>query len=77
MPITARDLKSGAKLKAGAKPARNIASLVGGFVIAFGCFILWTLVASQLSGGMPSAPVIALGAVGAVAIGIWIRLADL
>jgi len=72
MPITARDMEDGAK-----PVQRNIASLVGGFVIAFGCFILWILVASQIVGGMPSAGIIALGAAAAVAVGVWIRLADL
>ena len=72
MPITVRDLKT-----AGAPKQRNIASLVGGFVIAAGCFVLWTLVASQIAGGMPSAAIIATGAVFAIAVGVWIRLADL
>jgi hypothetical protein len=72
MPVTARDLKDGAK-----PVQRNIASLVGGFVIAIGCFVLWILVASQIAGGMPGAPIIALGAAAACAVGVWIRLADL
>jgi hypothetical protein len=72
MPITARDLKGSPK-----PVQRNIASLIGGFVIAIGSFILWNLVASQIAGGMPSVPVIVLGAAVALAIGIWIRLADL
>ena len=56
---------------------RNIASLVGGVVIAVGCFVLWLLVASQLTQWPPSLPLIASGLVVALAIGIWIRLADL
>jgi lipopolysaccharide export LptBFGC system permease protein LptF len=56
---------------------RNIASLVGGVVIAVGCFILWVLVASQLTQFPPSLALIASGLVVALAIGVWIRLADL
>jgi hypothetical protein len=56
---------------------RNIASLVGGIVIAVGCFVLWLLVASQLTQWPPSLPVVAGGLVVALAIGCWIRLADL
>jgi hypothetical protein len=56
---------------------RNIASLVGGFVISAGCFVLWVLIASQLAQGVPTIPVVLAGAVVAAAIGFWIRLADL
>jgi hypothetical protein len=56
---------------------RNIASLVGGYVIATGCFVLWILCASQITQWPPSLPVIAAGLAVAVAIGVWIRLADL
>ncbi len=56
---------------------RNIASLVGGFVIAFGCFVLWILVASQLTQWPPSPMVFVAGAIVALAIGVWIRVADL
>jgi hypothetical protein len=56
---------------------RNIASLVGGIVIAVGCFVLWLLVASQLTQWPPSLPLVASGLVVALAIGFWIRLADL
>jgi lipopolysaccharide export LptBFGC system permease protein LptF len=56
---------------------RNIASLVGGVVIAVGCFILWVLVAGQLTQFPPSLPLIASGLIVALAIGFWIRLADL
>ena len=38
---------------------RNVASLVGGYVIAVGCFVLWILCASQLTQWPPSFPVIA------------------
>jgi hypothetical protein len=56
---------------------RNVASLVGGYVIAIGCFVLWILCASQVTQWPPSVPVIAAGLVVATAIGVWIRLADL
>jgi lipopolysaccharide export LptBFGC system permease protein LptF len=56
---------------------RNIASLVGGYVIAVGCFVLWILCASQLTQLPPSLPTIAAGLLVAVAVGVWIRLADL
>ncbi len=56
---------------------RNIASLVGGIVIAIGCFVLWLLVASELTQFPPSVPLVASGLVVALAIGFWIRLADL
>jgi lipopolysaccharide export LptBFGC system permease protein LptF len=70
MAMTIRDAKS-------APRQRNIASLVGGFVIAFGCFVLFMLVASQLTQWPPSALLFVLGALIAVAIGVWIRVADL
>jgi hypothetical protein len=56
---------------------RNIASLVGGVVIAVGCFVLWLLVASELTQWPPSLALVASGLIVAVAIGVWIRLADL
>jgi hypothetical protein len=56
---------------------RNVASLVGGYVIAVGCFVLWMLCASQLTQWPPSALAIAAGLGVAVAVGVWIRLADL
>ncbi len=70
MVITVRD-------EAGAPRKRNIASLVGGVVIAAGCFVIWLLVASQLTQWPPRPTLIATGLVVAVAIGCWIRLADL
>jgi lipopolysaccharide export LptBFGC system permease protein LptF len=56
---------------------RSIASLVGGIVIAVGCFVLWLLVSSQLTQWPPALPLVASGIVVALAIGFWIRLADL
>jgi hypothetical protein len=56
---------------------RNIASLVGGIVIAVGCFVLWLLVASRLTQFPPGLPLVACGLIVALAIGLWIRLADL
>ncbi len=72
MAITIRDAQTGAEpLK------RNIASLVGGIVIAFGCFTLWVLVATELTQWPPSLWVIVAGAAVATGIGVWIRVADL
>jgi hypothetical protein len=70
--MTLRDIRPG-------RPPvkRNIASLVGGVVIAAGCFILWMLVASELLHAVPGPAVTAAGAIFAIAIGVWIRLADL
>ena len=68
MPITVRE----------SQPVkRNIASLVGGVVIAVGCFVLWLLVASQLTQWPPSPLVIATGLAVALGVGVWIRVADL
>jgi len=72
MPITIKDAHGGAQ-----PIRRDIASLIGGIVIAIGCFILWLLVASQLANTMPTRPIIVGGALGSAAIGIWIRAADL
>ena len=66
MPITVRDR---------APRQRNIASLVGGYVIAAGCFVLALLVASEL--GVVSWLVVFGAAVFAGVIGVWIRVADL
>jgi hypothetical protein len=68
MAVTTRDRAS---------RKRNVASLVGGYVIGIGCFVLWILCASQLTQWPPSVPVISAGLVVATAIGVWIRLADL
>ena len=74
MPITVRDLKPGAGRAAG-PVKRNIASLVGGYVIAVGCFVLALLVASELT---PVTWVVVVGAAAfALAVGVWIRVADL
>jgi hypothetical protein len=64
-------------IRDGAPRKRNIASLVGGIVIAVGCFVLWLLVASQLTQWPPTLPLIASGLIVALAVGVWIRLADL
>lgn len=56
---------------------RNIASLVGGIAIGIGCFILWLLVASELTGHALGLPVLGGGILVAVGIGVWTRLADL
>ena len=72
MPITIKDAHGGAQ-----PIRRDIASLIGGAVIAIGCFILWFLVASQLANTMPTRPIIVCGALVSAAIGIWIRVADL
>ena len=68
MPITIRD---------NVPRKRNIASLVGGIVIAIGCFVLWLLVASELTRWPPSLPLVACGLGVGLAVGFWIRLADL
>ncbi|WP_428491600.1 hypothetical protein [Rhodopila sp.] len=68
MAVTIRDI---------APRKRNVASLVGGYVIAVGCFVLWLLCAAQLTRWPPSLTLIASGLFVAVAIGVWIRLADL
>ena len=56
---------------------RNVASLVGGFVIAFGCFVLFLLVAGEIMQAPLTLPIIVFGGVAAAGIGVWIRLADL
>ncbi len=56
---------------------RNVASLIGGIVIAVGCFVLWMLVAGELTQWPPSLPLVASGLLVALAVGFWIRLADL
>jgi hypothetical protein len=56
---------------------RNIASLVGGYVIAFGCFVLWVLCAGQLTQWPPSGVAVVAGVIVSTAVGVWIRLADL
>ncbi len=76
MAITVRDLRPGRDTKPGAAPIkRNIASLVGGVVIAIGCFVLCLLVVSELTAVTGR---VVLGAlILALAVGVWIRVADL
>ena len=57
MPITVKDAHGGAQ-----PTRRDIDSLIGGIVIAIGCFILWFLVASQMGNAMPTRPIIVCGA---------------
>jgi hypothetical protein len=47
-------------------------SLIGGIFSAVVAFVLWLLLF-----GTASIPLIALGAIVAIALGTWIRLADL
>ncbi len=76
MAITVRDIKQSRDAKPGTAPVkRNIASLVGGVVIAAGCFVLCLLVASELT--VIAWPVVLGAAIVALAIGVWIRVADL
>ncbi|MBV9966316.1 MAG: hypothetical protein JO008_11540 [Alphaproteobacteria bacterium] len=51
---------------------RALPSLIGGIFTAIVAFALWLLLF-----GTASIPMIALGAVVAIGLGIWIRLADL
>ena len=51
---------------------RALPSLIGGIFTAIVAFVLWLLLF-----GTGSVPVIALGAALSVALGAWIRLADL
>ena len=51
---------------------RALPSLIGGIFSAIVAFVLWLLLF-----GTASAAMIALGAVVAIALGTWIRLADL
>ena len=51
---------------------RAMPSLIGGIFSAIVAFVLWLLLF-----GTASIPMIALGAVVAIALGTWIRLADL
>ena len=56
----------------GAHVKRGMLSLIGGVFSAIVAFVLWLLLF-----GTASVPLIALGAVVAIALGTWIRLADL
>jgi len=51
---------------------RALPSLIGGIFTAIVAFVLWLLLF-----GTGNVPLIALGAVLSVGLGIWIRLADL
>ena len=51
---------------------RALPSLIGGIFTAIVVFVLWLLLF-----GTASVPLIAAGAIVALAIGAWIRLADL
>ena len=51
---------------------RSLPSLIGGIFSAIVAFVLWLLLF-----GTGSVAMIALGALGAIALGTWIRLADL
>ena len=51
---------------------RALPSLIGGIFTAIVAFVLWLLLF-----GAGNVPLIALGAVLSIALGIWIRLADL
>jgi len=74
--ITVRDLRPGRDIKSGTAPIkRNIASLVGGVVIAIGCFVLCLLVVSELAA--VTWPVVFGALILALAVGVWIRVADL
>jgi len=56
-------------------PARGRASLVGGAVVGLAVLALWVLLARDIAPGDPWA--ILPGAIVAIAVGIWIRVADL
>ena len=55
-----------------AQVKRGMPSLIGGIFSAVVAFVLWLLLF-----GTADIPTIALGAVIAIALGTWIRLADL
>jgi len=54
---------------------RSPASLFGAFVIAFGIFVLWFLVAREL--GYADNITLGTGLIVSAAVGVWIRVADL
>ncbi len=70
MPVTVRDTRHEAPPR-----QRNVASLVGGYVIGFGCFTLCLLVASELMA--LRWPVVLVAAAVSAAVGVWTRVADL
>jgi hypothetical protein len=51
------------------------ASLIGGIVVGVATFILWVVIARDV--GADTAGWTAVGAVVAMAVGAWIRIADL
>ena len=51
---------------------RSMPSLIGGIFSGIVAFVLWLLLF-----GTGSIPIVALGAVLSIALGAWIRLADL
>lgn len=53
----------------------GLASLIGGIVVGIATFILWAVIASDA--GAASVGWMVLGAVVAIAVGAWIRIADL
>lgn len=55
------------------KPGR--ASLIGGIAVGIASFIIWTAIARELHAATPVW--LAVGAIVAVGVGGWIRLADL
>ena len=55
------------------KPGK--ASLVGGVAVAVASLVLWAAVAHELAAD--TVPILILGAIVAIGIGSWIRLADL
>lgn len=70
VPITVRDTRHAAPPR-----QRNVASLVGGYVIGLGCLTLCLLVASELA---PLRWPVVLGAAAvSAAVGVWTRVADL
>ena len=56
----------------GAHVKRAMSSLIGGIFSAIVAFVLWLLLF-----GTGDIPMVALGAVVAIELGTWIRLADL
>jgi hypothetical protein len=57
---------------AAARVKRTLPSLIGGIFSAIVAFVLWLLLF-----GTGSVAMVALGAIVAIALGTWIRLADL
>lgn len=59
--------------RASIKPGK--ASLVGGIAVGFASLVLWAAMAHELAAD--TVPVLTVGALVAVGIASWIRLADL